>query len=1339
MSLEHSQRQVLVLIDTGACVSIMPSNLYHAIDADKRRDLRTAQVDLKAGNGTPVTCLGETDIDFKLHGKVFTHTFHVCDDNAGVMIGVDFIRDRDVVIQPSKHSVTIDSHVVPTVDVRGLVLHHRVALANTVHLRPGEQRLLVGRVHGKSVVDGRAVVIEPAQSVYGKTGAVVCKIAVTPRESQVPLRIVNPGENTVTIYKGTTVGILSDVTETTDWGTVDTKRDAASQTALTTTEVKVDETLPVVSSLKASANKSTSEDDCTLPEHVQQLFDDSSQQLTTTQCNTLKRLLYEYSGIFATDSADFGRTKLLKHDIDTGDEPPVKQRPRRFPRSSTDELKKQVTAMAEKKIIRPSTSSWASNALLVKKKDGTYRMCIDYRELNAKTKNLDEYMLPRIDDTIDALSRARFFCTLDLIQGYHQVELEEQAKPKTAFLAPQCNPCLWEFNYMPFGLKGAPRTFQRMMDQLLLGLDYRVALAYLDDVIVYGATVDECLTNLRLVFARIQQANLKLKPKKCFLFQRQTLYLGHIISGDGVRCDPEKIQAVKEWKPPRTLRQVRSFMGLVNYYRRFIRNYTDIAIPLYDLQKKKKRFHWGEAEQRAFTELKTALVSAPVMAFPQPEGRYILDTDASGYAIGGVLSQLQKDEDGVEQERVIAYASRRLQGREQRYCARKRELLAIVHFVKHFDVYLRGPPITIRTDHASLRYIKTLKELPDQFARWIMTLENYHYTIEIRKGSLHTNADTLSRYSCCEGKQCMCRDVAELETTEDVEDTFDPDHPDNQPTARVSSIKFLPTWPEEDMAWAQKNDPDIGPVYRARENQEDRPQYQEISGGSPALKAYWAEWKRLELHDSLLYRRWENDHGDVTRLQLVVPFRYQREICRTLHGQAGAAHLGRRRTTDLIAKRMFWYQMADNIKFWIQVCDVCQKRKRPGKTPRAPMRLYQSGYCNERIQMDVCGPVNKSHHGNRYLLVITDRFSKYTKVFPMPNKESKTIAELVVMRWLHEYGEPEQVHTDQGGEFDAKLMKQMWELYKVKKSRTTPYHPEGNAQVERYNQTIAAMLCTLSDDYKDWDMKIPLAVSSYNATINATTGFTPNKLWYGRELFVQADRVLPPNPLMKRLKREKYVERLELDMQIANQVARETIGRNMKVQKRYHDRYSHLNSYKIGDAVLKKALPPLEKGTKKFAVKWEGPFFIIDKLDDTTYRIGADEKAPRKVTHHDRLKPYYFDPSVAVNNDWVFRVTKTKVRGPPQDCSTQWEDPVEILEAIKRAKDELDLCRQTLTIVGDAPREDSTNTEQATSEEAQRKTVYVQEGIPDDVIHGRRVGRPRKTPRPRLCCMKHAT
>ena len=256
---------------------------------------------------------------------------------------------------------------------------------------------------GKADVDGRPVVVEPSKTVYGKTGPVVCKIAATPRRRAVPLRIANPGDATVTIYKGTTVGILSDVTESTDWGTVEVKHTYRKP------QVTQDDMIAAV-----EVNHTT-EEAGELPEHVRQLYEESSKDLTSQQCETLKKLLGEYNDIFARHSADFGRTKLLKHDIDTGNEPPVKQRPRRFPRQSAEELKRQITGMAEKRIIRPSMSSWASNALLVKKKDGTYRMCIDYRELNAKTRNLDEYMLPRIDDTIDALSRAKFFCTLDLI------------------------------------------------------------------------------------------------------------------------------------------------------------------------------------------------------------------------------------------------------------------------------------------------------------------------------------------------------------------------------------------------------------------------------------------------------------------------------------------------------------------------------------------------------------------------------------------------------------------------------------------------------------------------------------------------------------------------------------------------------------------------------------------------------------------------------------------------------------------------------------------------------------------------------------------------------------
>ena len=661
----HNDREGLVLVDTGAVVSIM-LGYYLSIDQDKRQPLRESKINIKAGNSTTVTCHGQAEIIFRLNGKEYTHSFYNCDEKNTIILGVDFLRERHVVVQPGRHQVEIDYHPIPTHDIKGIILHHKVKLMNTVYIRPGEQRVLRGNVVGKFSIDGRPVIMEPTVSLYGRTGGVVCKVAVKPRDGQVPVRLLNPGEDTITVYKGTVVGVLSDLAETTLWGTVDKTSSAKETNTITMTPRENEEAkddVPEAEPLASSSFPVTTVtavpgevEEETIPEHVRKLFEDSKADLDDKQRVDLQKLLHEYSDIFAQHSADFGKTTILKHNIETGDEQPVKQRPRRFPRCSADELRKQVSEMAENSIIRPSASSWASNALLVRKKDGSYRMCIDYRELNAKTKNLDEYMLPRIDDTIDALSRAKFFCTLDLIQGYHQVELEESAKPKTAFIAPQCNPSQWEFNYMPFGLKGAPKTFQCMMDHLRRRLDYRVALAYLDDIILYGTTIDECVINLRLVFERVRAAGLKLKPKKCSLFQRETLYLGHIISGSGVRCDPEKIQAVKDWRAPRHVRQVRSFMGLVNYYRKFIKNYADMAIPLYDLQKKKAKFYWGEAEQRTFEDLKKALITAPVIAFPQPEVRYILDTDASGYAIGGVLYQLQRDENGQEVERVIAYA-----------------------------------------------------------------------------------------------------------------------------------------------------------------------------------------------------------------------------------------------------------------------------------------------------------------------------------------------------------------------------------------------------------------------------------------------------------------------------------------------------------------------------------------------------------------------------------------------------------------------------------------------------------------------------------------------------------
>ena len=576
--------------------------------------------------------------------------------------------------------------------------------------------------------------IEGANRLLEDTGVMSAGVLAVPRHNKVPMEVFNTTDEIQTIKQGTTLGVVVNVFDVYDARSPDDPDTAATAFADVTVNART---------VGDSCADASSPD---VPAHVQPLLEQYAGDMSDSEKQAFKALLTDYADIFAQNKLDLGRTSWVKHHIHTGDEPPFKHRPHRLPQAKYDEMKRQVESLAAKGIIRPSTSNWASNVLLVKKKDNTWRMCIDYRELNRKTKNVDPYMLPRIDDTLDQLGDAKFFCTLDLISGYHQVELTDESKPKTAFTTPRMNPSQWEYNCMPFGVQGGPATFQRLMDKLLAGLDYRVALAYLDDIIVYGCSRLECIERLRVVFERLRDAGLKLKPSKCTLFARETLYLGHIVSDKGIKCDPKKVEDVKNWVRPATARQALVFISTVNYYGRFIKNFSEIAHPIRVVSRSKKDFNWTPECESAFQTLKQALISDPVMAYPRNEGQYILDTDASGFAIGAVLSQMQPDESGELVERVISYGSRTLEGRERRYCTRRRELLAIVDFVKRFRPYLYGRHVLIRTDHASLKYIKTQNNPDDQFARWVERLEEILYTIEIRKGTKHCNADGLSRY-----------------------------------------------------------------------------------------------------------------------------------------------------------------------------------------------------------------------------------------------------------------------------------------------------------------------------------------------------------------------------------------------------------------------------------------------------------------------------------------------------------------------------------------------------------------------------------------------------------------
>ena len=392
--------------------------------------------------------------------------------------------------------------------------------------------------------------------------------------------------------------------------------------------------------------------------------------------------------------------------------------------------------MLDQGIIEVSSSPWSSPVVLVKKKDGSTRFCINYRKLNATTCK-DSYPLPRIDDALDSLAGSKYFSTLDLQSGYHQVAMHPESKEKTAFIS---HAGLYQFNVLSFGLTNAPPQFQRLMSRVLHGLEWKVCLVYMDDIIIFSPSFAEHLSRLKLVFDRFRAANLKLKPSKCYFSRDSVNYLGFVVSSKGIAPDPYKLDAVRSFPTPKTVKEVRSFLGLCNYYRRFVKDFANIASPLDHLTRKNVRFSWSSDCEIAFAELKSRLCSPPILAYPNFDLPFHLYTDASQYAIGFILGQVV---DGKEV--VLAYGGRELSDAEKKYSTTERESLAVVNGIKRYQPYLTGQLFFVHTDHGSLSWLMKVKDPTGRLARWALQLQQYDFQIIHRSGSSNGNMDALSR------------------------------------------------------------------------------------------------------------------------------------------------------------------------------------------------------------------------------------------------------------------------------------------------------------------------------------------------------------------------------------------------------------------------------------------------------------------------------------------------------------------------------------------------------------------------------------------------------------------
>ena len=451
-------------------------------------------------------------------------------------------------------------------------------------------------------------------------------------------------------------------------------------------------------------------------------------------------LIMENVDIFAWDTTQLGRTNLVQHSIDVGDATPIKKRWYRTSRLERAFIEEEIQRMLKQGLIEKSRGPWASPVVLARKKNGKLRFCVDYRALNKVTKK-DEYPLPRIEDMLDALGGAAYFTSLDLASGYWQVEMKPEDREKTAFITQFRT---FQFKVMPFGLCNAPATFQRLMDEVLQGILWDFVVVYLDDLNIYSRDFNGHLMHLRDVFDRLRQAGLRLNPEKCKFISSELIFLGHVIDQQGIRTDPEKVEKVKNFPIPKTLTQLRSFLGLASYYRKFIKGFSGIAGPLNKLLKKNVIFHWTVQQQQAFEDLKNRLTSSLILIYPDWTKEFVLFTDASTFALGAVLAQ----KDHKNQDRVVAYASRSLLPAEKNYTATELECLAAVWAITKFHHYVHGKHFTLITDHSALCHLFNVTTPNGRIARWVMKLQAYDFTTEHRSGKKHQNVDSLSRINC---------------------------------------------------------------------------------------------------------------------------------------------------------------------------------------------------------------------------------------------------------------------------------------------------------------------------------------------------------------------------------------------------------------------------------------------------------------------------------------------------------------------------------------------------------------------------------------------------------------
>lgn len=895
-------------------------------------------------------------------------------------------------------------------------------------------------------------------------------------------------------------------------------------------------------------------------------------ELSPEERRKMLEVLYENRRAFAYGSRKLGQTDLVKMTLDTGNAAPISSPPYHASPNGRKVIEKTIAELLSDNVIETSDSPWASPAILVHQK-GKHRFCIDYRKINTVLK-ADQYPIPRVDDILTQFSGMAYYTTFDANKGFHQVEVDEKDREKTAF---RTHVGLHQFKRMPFGLKTGPGVFQRLTDRILGHYKWQIALVYIDDIIIYSRTFQQHAQDVDTILKLVIKSGITLSPAKSYVAHHSIKALGHRVSNLGIGTLEETVRAVTEFPRPHNIKSLQRFLGLAVYYRKFVKNFARIAAPLYELLKKETEWKWEEKHQKAMEELKERLTTAPVLAHPDYNKPFIVHTDASTTGLGVVLSQ--KDADA--KEHPIVYLSRTLSPAEKNYSSTEMECLAIIWALKKLHPYLDGSTFEIITDHSALQWILNFSGHNKRLLRWSMDLQPYkeHMIIKYRAGRVHQNADALSR----------------------------------APLPVVNGMSHVSIEPDF-----------FANIKAGYEHDSEARKLRELLNSDhppPHLKAFTLT------HDGLILFR--SPSSSLDRVYVPDHENLRRDLLHDYHDAQLSAHLGYVKTLNNISQRYFWNNLARDVRTYCKTCPSCQRNKaRANSGPTGMMQpLTMPPKRWHTVTMDFAGPFVASGEGDwNMVMIVVDKLTKRVHFVPAKNTDkAPDTATRFFDSVIRLHGMPRVIVSDRDAKFTSLFWRALMSRFGTRLAMSSAYHPQTDGQSEVMVRTLKEMLRHyLSHSQKDWTHLIPVLEFAYNNSVNASTGLTPFELDLGYH-------PVTPHTVDSDLDVAATESFIEQQQALLNS-AFERLQKSQANQAEQYNKTRNSKEFAENDLVLlstKHTHPPFlqSTGSKKLRSKYIGPFRITRKISPTAYELDLPAHIKiHPVVNVEYLKTFHQSP-----------------------------------------------------------------------------------------------------------------